>query len=349
MTKELRAAVEAVKTMTDNKVVLSEVEEVLKLKAHAKLHARTGFLLEVLTDSDYNDNEWVVTKADGCMVSIEENFAQVQELTAEQNVEVEAMLESCGRVFGYVRISDGNRQESKTQLNSIEEYVVNAGMTMDSVVTEAVSGSKTQMEDRALSGLLNQMQAGDHLVITEVSRLGRSRPMQIMGLLDELAHDRGITVHLTYSDAAIDKSTIEDPAIFFQIVGAGFVAQQEAKRRSERATAAHARRKAEGKSSGRQEKAVIKSWLDGHEWLIDTRIQQHGNNISDASRDLSNELMKNGKPIPHTTLRSALSRWLKRREKLKAQCLRNYIAQTTDCTTMVELLQAKQRKGELVE
>lgn len=242
--------------------------------------------------------------------------------------------------FAYIRISDGNRQDSSTQLNSIREYAEKNGLSIDEVVTEAKSGSKTEISDREFSNLLGRVNQGDHLIITEVSRLGRSRPMQIMGLLDDLAHSKGITIHLTYSDAAIDSKTIEDPSIFFQIVGAGFVAQQEAKRRSERAKAAHARRKAEGKSSGRKVGAIVASWLDEHEWLIDSSMAAHDNNVSKVARDLVSTIKRDGKPLNESTFRSQLSRWLKRREEIKQIAIEHRIAPSMECVQLVELLQS---------
>ncbi|CAK3116410.1 Recombinase family protein [Vibrio crassostreae] len=243
--------------------------------------------------------------------------------------------------FAYIRISDGNRQDSSTQLNSIKEYAENNGLSIDEVVTEAKSGSKTDINDRELSSLLAKLNKGDQLIITEVSRLGRSRPMQIMGLLDDLAHSKEVTIHLTYSEAAIDSETIDDPSIFFQIVGAGFVAQQEAKRRSERAKAAHARRKAEGKATGRKKGAIVSSWLDEHEWLINSSLAAHGNNISKVSRDLASNIKREGKEVNESTFRSQLSRWLKRREELKQLAIEHRIAPAMECTQLVELLQSK--------
>ncbi len=244
--------------------------------------------------------------------------------------------------FAYIRISDGNRQDSSTQLNSINEYAEKNGLIIDEVVTEAKSGSKTEMEDRELSTLLGKMNKGDELIITEVSRLGRNRPMQIMGLLDDLAHSKGIRIHLTYSDAAIDSKTIDDPSIFFQIVGAGFVAQQEAKRRSERAKAAHARRKAEGKAAGRRKGQLVASWLDEHEWLIDDSLSKNSNNTSKAAKDLASTIKRDGKEINASTLRSQLSRWLKRREELKQLAIQNRISPSLEIQQIVELLQSKQ-------
>lgn len=244
-------------------------------------------------------------------------------------------------IYAYIRISDGNRQDSSTQLNSIKEYADKNELSINEVITEAKSGSKTDISDRQLSLLISKLNKGDHLVITEVSRLGRSRPMQIMGLLDDLAHSKGVTVHLTYSDAAIDSETIDDPSIFFQIVGAGFVAQQEAKRRSERAKAAHSRRKAEGKDVGRKKGAIVSSFLDEHEWLIDISLSNHNSNISKAAQELVSNIKRDGKELNPSTFRSQLSRWLKRREELKQLAIEHRVPPSLACAEIVLQLQSK--------
>lgn len=246
--------------------------------------------------------------------------------------------------YGYIRISDGNRQDSSTQLNSIERYAKEQGLFIDEVITEAKSGSKTDISDRELSLLLAKMKEGDQLIITDVSRLGRSRPMQIMGLLDDLAHSKGITIHLTYSDASIDSNTIDDPSIFFQVVGAGFVAQQEAKRRSERATAAHDRRRAEGKASGRKKGSIVGSWLDEHEWLIDSSLSSNNDNASAVARDLAPHIKRDGKELNTMTFRSQLSRWVKRRVILRELALENQISPTLPLVEIVSQLQTKSVK-----
>ncbi|TCN64010.1 DNA invertase Pin-like site-specific DNA recombinase [Vibrio crassostreae] len=244
-------------------------------------------------------------------------------------------------IYAYARISDKNRQTIDTQINSIKQYAEKHGLIIDEFVTEAKSGSRTEMSDRQLSELLAKLNQDDHLIITEVSRLGRSRPMQIMGLLDELTHSKGITIHLTYSDAAIHKDNIDDPTMFFQIVGAGFVAQQEAKRRSDRAKAHHARRKAEGKDAGRKKGAIVSSFLDEHEWLIDISLDNHNSNISKAAHELVSNIKRDGKELNPSTFRSQLSRWLKRREELKQLAIEHRVPPSLTCADIVVQLQSK--------
>lgn len=339
---------------TDDAMVTEQYAKVLKSRNADDRHSLLAFMSTLVEDVIKESDNARIIKGLGRHVPVAELLDNSLEEMQEQPAQIEDAQECTEeeelvKAVGYVRISDGARQDSKTQESAIKEYVKANGLELSHIVVEAKSGSKTKLEDREFSKLRNELADGSHLVITEVSRLGRNRPMQIMGLLDELAHDRGVTIHLAYSDAAIDKQSIDDPAMFFQIVGAGFVAQQEAKRRSERATAAHARRKSQGLAVGRAKGAIVSNWLDDHEWLINSSMAALDNNVTQVSYDLSNSLRRNNKEVNQKTLRSQLSRWLKRREELKKQCIRNKITPSLSCTEIIELLQAKQKNGSLVE
>lgn len=87
------------------------------------------------------------------------------------------------KVYAYLRVST-DQQTLMQQSNSINEYLKTKGLTIDeSFSDEGVSGG-VSYKQRKLNDLLNEMQEGDALVVSEISRLGRS-----MSDLNKLVND----------------------------------------------------------------------------------------------------------------------------------------------------------------
>ena len=77
--------------------------------------------------------------------------------------------------YCYCRVST-HGQTVKTQKVAVSEYLRRKRIHGAEWVTETASGCK-KVENRKLGGLLDSMSEGDVLVITELSRLGRSLTM----------------------------------------------------------------------------------------------------------------------------------------------------------------------------
>lgn len=87
------------------------------------------------------------------------------------------------KVYAYLRVST-EKQDFKQQINTINEYLKLKRLEIDEVYTdEGVSGGVTYKK-RKLNHLLNAMQENDVLVVSEISRLGRS-----MSDLNKLVND----------------------------------------------------------------------------------------------------------------------------------------------------------------
>lgn len=87
------------------------------------------------------------------------------------------------KVFAYLRVSTES-QDFQQQQNAINNYLSVKGLSIDEIVTdEGVSGGITYKK-RNLYGLLQEMVEGDVLVVSEISRLGRS-----MSDLNKLVND----------------------------------------------------------------------------------------------------------------------------------------------------------------
>ena len=87
------------------------------------------------------------------------------------------------KVFAYLRVST-DKQDFQQQRNAINAFLATRNLAIDEVVTdEGVSGGVTYKK-RNLYHLIQDMSEGDVLVVSEVSRLGRS-----MSDLNKLVND----------------------------------------------------------------------------------------------------------------------------------------------------------------
>lgn len=87
------------------------------------------------------------------------------------------------KVYAYLRVST-EHQDFQQQTNTINDFLKHKGLKIDEVYSdEGVSGGVTYKK-RKLYDLLNAMSIGDVLVVSEISRLGRS-----MSDLNKLVND----------------------------------------------------------------------------------------------------------------------------------------------------------------
>lgn len=94
------------------------------------------------------------------------------------------------KVRAYVRVST-DKQDVENQRLGILELVNQKGLGKIEFVEETVSGRKS-WRDRAIAGLIEDLGNGDILLVSELSRLGRSL-LEIMELLS-ICTQRGIKV-----------------------------------------------------------------------------------------------------------------------------------------------------------
>lgn len=92
--------------------------------------------------------------------------------------------------YAYIRVSTEKQTVSNQRL-AIREYAKYHRIRNIVWVSETISGTK-QPEKRKLGELLNKVQKGDIIIITELSRLGRS-VMMILDVL-QLLLDKGVKV-----------------------------------------------------------------------------------------------------------------------------------------------------------
>lgn len=83
-------------------------------------------------------------------------------------------------VIAYIRKST-DKQSFKHQEYEIEQYAEKHNLKIDRWVEESIS-SRKELKKRQLGKLLEELQDGDILIATEISRLGRSL-LEVMGIL----------------------------------------------------------------------------------------------------------------------------------------------------------------------
>ena len=90
-----------------------------------------------------------------------------------------------GKVYVYARIST-DRQGFEQQMSPIEDYLRNKGLKYDEVVADEGVSGKVSYKKRKLYPLLERMNEGDVLIVSELSRLGRSMADILTLINDEL-------------------------------------------------------------------------------------------------------------------------------------------------------------------
>ena len=159
--------------------------------------------------------------------------------------------------YAYVRVST-DKQTCQNQILSIKSYCKNHHITNLTFISENISGTKDPSK-RKLGILLNTVQQGDLIVITELSRLGRS----LMMILDTLQFllNKGVKV-IAIKEGYELGDNVQSKVLAFAF---GLSAEIERTLISERTKAGLMRAKAEGKQIGRRKGQIPKLKLDGRE------------------------------------------------------------------------------------
>ena len=159
----------------------------------------------------------------------------------------------------YLRVSTRS-QDLANQKLAILEFSQKRRFTVDEFIEARISSRKSPLE-RRIDEMLGRLQMGDRLLVSELSRLGRSLG-QVIQIVDTLVHRN------------IRFIAIKEGILF------GLFAEVERDLISERTKEGLAAAKAQGKLLGRPKGALGKSRLDGKEQDIRVLL---GKNVSKAS------------------------------------------------------------------
>lgn len=147
-------------------------------------------------------------------------------------------------VVAYLRVSTV-KQFLANQREELLRFAEKNGLQIDKWYTETVSGS-VRSKDRKLSGVLNRMQRGDSLIVTEISRLSRTM-LEIMTILNSCIK-KEIVLYST-KEGYVFQNDMNSKVLGFAF---GLMAEIERNLISMRTKEALARRRQEGVKLGRK-------------------------------------------------------------------------------------------------
>ncbi len=162
------------------------------------------------------------------------------------------------KVIGYLRVST-NKQDLENQRFSILRLANSKDWRKVDFVEEEVSG-RVSYKKRLLGNLLNDLQKGDVLIVSELSRLGRS-VLEILEIL-KTSSEEGVKIFGVKENREINGNTIESKILSTMLALVSEIERDLISRRTRDALAA---KKAQGVKLGRPKGVPGKSKLDGME------------------------------------------------------------------------------------
>lgn len=192
--------------------------------------------------------------------------------------------------LGYLRVST-NEQELDSQRLALLDYAHKQGLQIDQFIRSQAS-SRRSREERQLEQVFEQLGPNDTLLVSELSRLGRSVG-QIIQLVDELIQKE---INLISIKEGIHLCGQQDLQSKVMITMFALFAELERDLLSRRTREGMAAAQAKGTQVGRP-KGSRKSRMDGKEEEIKTLLQKG------ISKTAIAKLME----IPRTTLASFIS------------------------------------------
>ncbi|MFN4149321.1 MAG: recombinase family protein [Candidatus Sericytochromatia bacterium] len=164
-------------------------------------------------------------------------------------------------IYAYIRVST-TQQDTEKQKFELFNLAYSKTLKIDEFIEETVSGSKPYKE-RLLGNLIQKLKKDDIILITELSRFGRSL-LEIMEIMSQLMQ-KDVKVYVAKGGMEIGKN-IQSKVLAFAF---GLAAEIERELISSRTREALVKLKSEGKILGRPKGALSKSKLDGKEKEID--------------------------------------------------------------------------------
>ena len=190
------------------------------------------------------------------------------------------------KILAYLRTST-DKQDLNSQRLEILEYARRTTIHIDDFIAITVSSQKGR-RDRRIDELLAQLVAGDTLVVTELSRLGRSTG-EVINLIDELI-SLDVRVVVIKQNLVLDK-TQNDLQSLAMVTLFSLFAQLERMMISQRTKEALAAKKAQGIPLGKPKGTLQQSVYDKDRTRI---VELLGLGVS--ARRISSHHLKYGYP-----------------------------------------------------
>ena len=110
-------------------------------------------------------------------------------------------------IFGYVRVSTAD-QTAEGQRSLIARYVVDHKLIVDEWI-EVEMSSRKSVEKRRITELLHKVSSNDTVIVSELSRLGRSIK-EVLNLIEELIQEKGCRLILVKQSLDINPHNHRD-------------------------------------------------------------------------------------------------------------------------------------------
>lgn len=162
-----------------------------------------------------------------------------------------------GKTIGYIRVST-DKQDLKNQQHSILTYTNQKNLGNVTFIEVKISSRKKE-EDRKIDELLETLQADDHLIVSELSRIGRS-VVNVVTIINQLIAKK-VNIHILKEHLLIEPDK-QNPFTDFQINIFSSFAQLERDLISQRTKEALQARKAKGIKLGKPKGTVQGSIYD---------------------------------------------------------------------------------------
>jgi putative DNA-invertase from lambdoid prophage Rac len=170
-------------------------------------------------------------------------------------------------IYGYIRVST-DKQTTENQRFEILKYADEKNLRINTWIEETVSSTR-KLSERKLGSLLLEMKRGDILLVSELSRLGRSL-MEVMSILHTLM-EKNVKVFTTKERYELGNN-INSKVLAFAF---SLSAEIERSMISTRTKEALARKRSEGMRLGRPKGRLSKvTKLTGKDDLIREYLQK---------------------------------------------------------------------------
>ena len=179
------------------------------------------------------------------------------------------------KTVAYIRVS-GSKQDLESQKMAVMKFAEKERFFIDEYI-ESVVSTKSKKQEIEFSSVLSSLGAGDRLIISELSRMGRTLGViikQVDKILSQKINLVAIKENIKIEDGKQDIQTKMMVSMF------GLFAEIERDLNSQRTKEGIERARKRGAKIGRPKGRKSKSKLDGHEQVIctylDKRISKAG-------------------------------------------------------------------------
>ena len=164
------------------------------------------------------------------------------------------------KIIGYLRIST-EQQNLNNQKLAILDYANKNNFKIDKFEENIISSSRT-LAERKIITLLDELKANDTLIISELSRLGRST-MEVLALVNQLV-EKGITLIIIKENLTLNKNNRDDIANDVLLTVFAMLSKLEKSLIKQRTKETLSNLKSRGIQLGKPKGTIQKSIYDNH-------------------------------------------------------------------------------------